>query len=97
MIKAIFYSKFDTIEGKDLQDADKPSIAYILTMHYYTGPKVVHQVPDGAIVPSPTAPSQPPFLTFSDVSFFVIPANELCGTFCKSAQTDIVSWATQSA
>ncbi|KAJ5466395.1 Nitrogen permease regulator 2 [Penicillium desertorum] len=31
MIKAIFYSKFDTIEG----------------------PKVVHQVPDGAIVPSP--------------------------------------------
>ncbi|KAG0153281.1 hypothetical protein PDIDSM_5131 [Penicillium digitatum] len=57
MIKAIFYSKFDTIEG----------------------PKVVHQVPDGAIVPSPTAPSQLPFLTFSDVSFFVIPRQELCG------------------
>ncbi|OQD64492.1 hypothetical protein PENPOL_c007G02265 [Penicillium polonicum] len=61
MIKAIFYSKFDTIEG----------------------PKVVHQVPDGAIVPSPTAPSQPPFLTFSDVSFFVIPRQELCGNLLQ--------------
>ncbi|KAL5359621.1 nitrogen permease regulator 2-domain-containing protein [Aspergillus floccosus] len=57
MIKAIFYSKFDTQEG----------------------PKVVHQVPDGAIVPSATAPSQPLFLTFSDISFFVIPRQELCG------------------
>ncbi|EKV11306.1 Nitrogen permease regulator Npr2, putative [Penicillium digitatum] len=61
MIKAIFYSKFDTIEG----------------------PKVVHQVPDGAIVPSPTAPSQLPFLTFSDVSFFVIPRQELCGNLLQ--------------
>ncbi|CAG8165420.1 unnamed protein product [Penicillium nalgiovense] len=61
MIKAIFYSKFDTIEG----------------------PKVVHQVPDGAIVPSPDAPSQPPFLTFSDVSFFVIPRQELCGNLLQ--------------
>ncbi|OQE38947.1 hypothetical protein PENCOP_c007G05788 [Penicillium coprophilum] len=61
MIKAIFYSKFDTIEG----------------------PKVVHQVPDGAIVPTPTAPSQPPFLTFSDVSFFVIPRQELCGNLLQ--------------
>ncbi|OAX82605.1 hypothetical protein ACJ72_03046 [Emergomyces africanus] len=58
MIKAIFYSKFDTQEG----------------------PKVVHQVPDGAIVPSPTAPpNQPPLITFSDISFFVIPRQELCG------------------
>ncbi|KAK2736630.1 Nitrogen permease regulator 2 [Onygenales sp. PD_40] len=58
MIKAIFYSKFDTQEG----------------------PKVVHQVPDGSIVPSPTAPpNQPPLLTFSDISFFVIPRQELCG------------------
>ncbi|KAJ5142700.1 Nitrogen permease regulator 2 [Penicillium bovifimosum] len=61
MIKAIFYSKFDTIEG----------------------PKVVHQVPDGAIVPSPTAPSQPPLLIFSDVSFFVIPRQELCGNLLQ--------------
>ncbi|KAJ5244352.1 Nitrogen permease regulator 2 [Penicillium chrysogenum] len=61
MIKAIFYSKFDTIEG----------------------PKVVHQVPDGAIVPSPNAPSQPPFLTFSDISFFVIPRQELCGNLLQ--------------
>ncbi|KAJ5911762.1 Nitrogen permease regulator [Penicillium subrubescens] len=61
MIKAIFYSKFDTQEG----------------------PKVVHQVPDGAIVPSSTAPAQPLFLTFSDVSFFVIPRQELCGNLLQ--------------
>ncbi|PYI36663.1 NPR2-domain-containing protein [Aspergillus indologenus CBS 114.80] len=61
MIKAIFYSKFDTQEG----------------------PKVVHQVPDGAIVPSAAAPSQPPFLTFSDISFFVIPRQELCGNLIQ--------------
>ncbi|KAJ5623774.1 Nitrogen permease regulator [Penicillium lagena] len=61
MIKAIFYSKFDTQEG----------------------PKVVHQVPDGAIAPSTTAPSQPLFLTFADVSFFVIPRQELCGNLLQ--------------
>ncbi|KAE8149651.1 nitrogen permease regulator 2-domain-containing protein [Aspergillus avenaceus] len=61
MIKAIFYSKFDTQEG----------------------PKVVHQVPDGAIVPSATAPSQLPFLPFSDISFFVIPRQELCGNLIQ--------------
>ncbi|KAL2821377.1 nitrogen permease regulator 2-domain-containing protein [Aspergillus cavernicola] len=61
MIKAIFYSKFDTQEG----------------------PKVVHQVPDGAIVSSNTAPSQPLYLTFSDISFFVIPRQELCGNLIQ--------------
>ncbi|KAL2001682.1 hypothetical protein VTN02DRAFT_1403 [Thermoascus thermophilus] len=62
MIKAIFYSKFDTQEG----------------------PKVVHQVPDGAIVPSSTAPpQQQPFFTFSDISFFVIPRQELCGNLLQ--------------
>ncbi|KAJ5139620.1 Nitrogen permease regulator [Penicillium atrosanguineum] len=61
MIKAIFYSKFDTQEG----------------------PKVVHQVPDGAIVPSSTAPAQPLFLIFSDISFFVIPRQELCGNLLQ--------------
>ncbi|KAL5052249.1 hypothetical protein BDW71DRAFT_7741 [Aspergillus fruticulosus] len=61
MIKAIFYSKFDTQEG----------------------PKVVHQVPDGAIVLSNTAPSQPLFFTFSDISFFVIPRQELCGNLIQ--------------
>ncbi|KAI1934230.1 Nitrogen permease regulator 2 [Ophidiomyces ophidiicola] len=58
MLKAIFYSKFDTSSG----------------------PIVVHQVPDGAVVPSPTAPPDTPTLfNFSDVSFFVIPRQELCG------------------
>ncbi|KAL4942429.1 hypothetical protein BDV06DRAFT_211857 [Aspergillus oleicola] len=61
MIKAIFYSKFDTQEG----------------------PKVVHQVPDGAISPSNTAPTQPLYLTFSDISFFVIPRQELCGNLVQ--------------
>ncbi|KAN0067574.1 Nitrogen permease regulator 2 [Elaphomyces granulatus] len=62
MIKAIFYSKFDTQEG----------------------PKVVHQVPDGAIVPSATAsPQTSPFFTFSDISFFVIPRQELCGNLLQ--------------
>ncbi|KAL4798097.1 nitrogen permease regulator 2-domain-containing protein [Aspergillus venezuelensis] len=61
MIKAIFYSKFDTQEG----------------------PKVVHQVPDGAIAPSSTAPTQPLYLTFSDISFFVIPRQELCGNLVQ--------------
>jgi hypothetical protein len=49
----------------------------------FPGPKVVHQVPDGAIVPSSTAPAQPLFLTFSDVSFFVIPRQELCGNLLQ--------------
>ncbi|KAL5339088.1 nitrogen permease regulator 2-domain-containing protein [Aspergillus crustosus] len=52
------------------------------------GPKIVHQVPDGAIAPSNTAPSntapsQPLFLTFSDISFFVIPRQELCGNLIQ--------------
>ncbi|CRG90328.1 Nitrogen permease regulator 2 homolog [Talaromyces islandicus] len=64
MIKAIFYSKFDTQEG----------------------PKVVHQVPDGAIVPSSTAAAaaqQTLLFTFSDISFFVIPRQELCGNLLQ--------------
>lgn len=78
MIKAIFYSKFDTQEG-ELNPSSPPS-DFILTR---PGPKVVHQVPDGALVPSSTAPSQPLFLTFSDISFFVIPRQELCGNLIQ--------------
>lgn len=55
----------------------------ILIFLFLSGPKVVHQVPDGAIVPSSTAPTQPLFLTFSDVSFFVIPRQELCGNLLQ--------------
>jgi hypothetical protein len=48
------------------------------------GPKVVHQVPDGAIVPSSTAAAQQQLLfTFSDISFFVIPRQELCGNLLQ--------------
>ncbi|EEP81746.1 conserved hypothetical protein [Uncinocarpus reesii 1704] len=66
MIKAIFYSKFDT----------QSDVA--------TGRKVVHQVPDGSIVPSPTAPSgSSPLFNFSDISFFVIPRQELCGNLIQ--------------
>lgn len=48
------------------------------------GRKVVHQVPDGAIVPSPTAPpGTTPLFNFSDISFFVIPRQELCGNLIQ--------------
>ncbi|KAM5456825.1 Nitrogen permease regulator 2 [Microsporum audouinii] len=50
------------------------------SVHPSSRPKVVHQVPDGAIVPSPSAPpGTSPLFSFSDVSFFVIPRQELCG------------------
>lgn len=60
------------------------STSKIATLTIKIGPKVVHQVPDGAIVPSPTAsPQQAPFFTFSDISFFVIPRQELCGNLLQ--------------
>lgn len=61
-----------------------PATSKIATLTIKVGPKVVHQVPDGAIVPSPTAsPQQAPFFTFSDISFFVIPRQELCGNLLQ--------------
>ncbi|KAJ5085995.1 Nitrogen permease regulator [Penicillium argentinense] len=81
MIKAIFYSKFDTQEGK-LGPSSSPDM-WEVSQETSAGPKVVHQVPDGAIVPSATAPGQPLFLTFADVSFFVIPRQELCGNLLQ--------------
>lgn len=52
--------------------------------HLTLGPKVVHQVPDGAIVPSATgSPQTSQFFTFSDISFFVIPRQELCGNLLQ--------------
>ncbi|KAL3496629.1 nitrogen permease regulator 2-domain-containing protein [Aspergillus germanicus] len=59
------------------------SFAEPLNLPTPPSPKVVHQVPDGAIVPSSTAPSQPLFLTFADISFFVIPRQELCGNLIQ--------------
>ncbi|KAL4928554.1 nitrogen permease regulating protein NPR2 [Aspergillus undulatus] len=60
------------------------SVSFSEPLHMPTSrPKVVHQVPDGAIAPSSTAPSQPLFLTFSDISFFVIPRQELCGNLIQ--------------
>ncbi|KKY22776.1 putative nitrogen permease regulator family [Phaeomoniella chlamydospora] len=55
------------------------------------GPKIIHQVPSDAISGShaPVEPSNPDSNTlfnFSDISFFVIPRQELCGnliTVCK--------------
>ncbi|KAK2836938.1 hypothetical protein FQN49_006571 [Arthroderma sp. PD_2] len=74
MIKAIFYSRFDTQSGKQSTSYSSHQLALRCC------PKVVHQVPDGAIVPSPTAPpGTSPLFSFSDVSFFVIPRQELCG------------------
>ncbi|KAL4918258.1 nitrogen permease regulator 2-domain-containing protein [Aspergillus aurantiobrunneus] len=61
------------------------SVSFSEPLHLPTSsrPKVVHQVPDGAIAPSNTGPSQPLFLTFSDISFFVIPRQELCGNLVQ--------------
>ncbi|KAK2742499.1 Nitrogen permease regulator 2 [Myotisia sp. PD_48] len=58
-----------------------PPQAYLLHANNDTSRrKVVHQVPDGAIVPSPSAPpGTVPLFDFNDVSFFVIPRQELCG------------------
>ncbi|KZF22050.1 nitrogen permease regulator 2 [Xylona heveae TC161] len=41
------------------------------------GPRVIHQVPEGAIVPSPGA-TQPPLFNFSNVSEYIIPRQEFC-------------------
>jgi nitrogen permease regulator 2-like protein len=73
-IKAIFYSKFDTQEGKfpirpsQHQPADNAS-----------GPKVIHQVPEGSIVPSSDPKDGSPFFSFSSISSFIIPRQSLCG------------------
>ncbi|KAL9116114.1 MAG: hypothetical protein Q9227_000483 [Pyrenula ochraceoflavens] len=75
-IKAIFYSKFDTQEGLPPQ-----TLVKTLTDHL-TGPKVVHQVPEDAIVPQSPS-STPTFVPFPDISFFVIPRQELCGNFIQ--------------
>ncbi|PKX89502.1 nitrogen permease regulating protein NPR2 [Aspergillus novofumigatus IBT 16806] len=58
MIRAIFYSKFDTQEGC-------PS-----------SPRRSHRT-------LCDRPSQPLFLTFSNISFFVIPRQELCGNLIQ--------------
>ncbi|KAI9794047.1 MAG: Nitrogen permease regulator 2 [Peltula sp. TS41687] len=41
------------------------------------GPKVIHQVPDGSIVPSPTS-TQAPLVDFDSISSFVIPRQAFC-------------------
>ncbi len=74
-IKAIFYSKFDTQEGK----SHVPIAIFKLKSNHYTGPKVVHQVPEGSIVSSPDSNDDPPFFSFPSISSFIIPRQSLCG------------------
>ncbi|KAI9682269.1 MAG: Nitrogen permease regulator 2 [Caeruleum heppii] len=50
------------------------------------GPRVLHQVPDGSIVPTATS-STPPLLDFDSVSSFLIPRQEFCDrlvTICSN-------------
>ncbi|KAK5130884.1 hypothetical protein LTR08_001605 [Meristemomyces frigidus] len=47
--------------------------------HPERGPSVIHQYPNGSIVPAPGPESNdPPLLRYSDVSAYIIPPYELC-------------------
>ncbi len=74
-IKAIFYSKFDTREGK----SRLPNSMCKTSSNRYIGPKVIHQVPEGSIVSSPDSNDGPPFFSFPSTSSFIIPRQSLCG------------------
>lgn len=50
---------------------------YFLTKH--SGPKVIHQVPEGSIVPSADCNDGPLFFSFPSISSFIIPRQSLCG------------------
>ncbi|KAJ5308782.1 hypothetical protein N7508_004161 [Penicillium antarcticum] len=77
MIKAIFYSKFDTQEGMSNLYHALPATNYLQV------PKSSTKSPMGLSFPPPTAPAQSLYLTFSDVSFFVIPRQGLCGNLLQ--------------
>lgn len=76
-IKAIFYSKFDTQEGERSFGQPVISCAYA-----EIGPKVIHQVPEDSIIPI-SSPAASTFVHFPDISFFVIPRQELCGNLIQ--------------
>ncbi|KAL9620421.1 MAG: hypothetical protein Q9160_005006 [Pyrenula sp. 1 TL-2023] len=46
------------------------------------GPKVIHQVPEDSIIPN-TSSNATTFVNFPDISFFVIPRQELCGNLIQ--------------
>lgn len=51
------------------------------------GPVVLHQVPEGSIVPSPTATIHAPLFDFDSISDYIIPRQEFCGelvTICTN-------------
>lgn len=75
MIKSLFYSQFNPREGMyPLEDLQSYLLFYY---HRSPGPKVIHQVPDGSIVPSPTS-TQPPLVDFDSISSYVIPRQAFC-------------------
>lgn len=83
MIKAIFFSKFDTHEGRLHAPITTSKFQLTLTS---PGPKVLHQVPSDSIVPSPTSTTAPLF-PFSSISSYIIPRQEFCDrplTICVS-------------
>ncbi|KAK5144410.1 hypothetical protein LTR04_001568, partial [Oleoguttula sp. CCFEE 6159] len=56
--------------------------------HPEKGPTVLHQVPEGSIIPCPPSPTaQTPLFDFSAISDFIIPRREFCDrlvTVCAS-------------
>ncbi|KAI9879158.1 MAG: Nitrogen permease regulator 2 [Pleopsidium flavum] len=83
MIKAIFFSKFDTHEGMFMPSLSSQTLTNPTTL---TGPKVLHQVPSDSIVPSPESFTAPLF-SFPSISSYIIPRQEFCDrllTICIS-------------
>jgi nitrogen permease regulator 2-like protein len=60
---------------------DKATSSSILLLTAELGPRVLHQVPQGAIVPSPLPqdlPQQLPLFDFTSISDLIIPRQEFC-------------------
>lgn len=78
MIRAIFFSKFHTEKGPSMLFTPTPPATHNVNSTFATGPIVLHQVPDGAIIPSTSATAQAPLFDFSSISDYVIPRQEFC-------------------
>jgi hypothetical protein len=76
MIKAVFYTRFHPEKGKKTKSQAVPYL--LLTTE--SGPRVLHQVPEGAIVPTPhpQALPQQPLFDFTSISDLIIPRQEFC-------------------
>lgn len=75
MLKSIFYARFHQERGANAPT--KLEIDKHLT--FILGSTVLHQVPEGSIIPCPPSPTaQTPFFDFSSISDYIIPRREFC-------------------